>query len=124
VGTKSLDNLSPRTLQELCRRGDRYTVWPGQTVLAEGSRVQWVFLVLDGELVLRRRGKDLEVLRAGCLYGALETLHHTHAPADLVARDVTRVLALPVNAYTGLVQTHPDLAFWVLCAVARQQEVA
>lgn len=124
VGCGSLDALSDRTLQDLCRRGDQYTVWPGQTVLAEGARMNWVFVVLEGELVLRRRGQDLRLLRAGCLYGGLETLHYSHASGDLVARDVTRVLALPVSAYTGLIQTHPDLAFWVLSALARQQHEA
>ena len=124
LGCESLDSLPPKTLQELCRRGDQYTVWPGQTVLTEGSRVYWVFLVLDGELVLRSGGQDVRILGAGCLFGGLETLHESYAPADLVARDVTRVLALRVDAYTGLVETHPELAFWVLRAVARQQEAA
>lgn len=119
-----MDSLSPRTCQELCRRGDQYTAWPGETLVAEGSTMHWIFVVLDGELVLRHDGRDLRVLRAGCLFGGLESLEAAHAAGDLVARDVTRVLALPVNAYTGLVQTHPDFAFWVLRAVARDQQGA
>ncbi|HMC39663.1 MAG TPA: cyclic nucleotide-binding domain-containing protein [Acidimicrobiales bacterium] len=124
TGCASLDTLCAQTLQELCRRGDQYTAWPGQTLLAGGTRVHWVFVVLDGELVVRRGETDLQVLHAGCIFGGLESLGPIEAPGDLVARDVSRVLALPVNAYTGLVQTRPDFAFWVLRAVARDRERA
>lgn len=98
-----------------------YTVSPGQTVLLEGRSVKWVFIVLEGELVLRRCGQDVTRLRAGCLYGALESLTSGRAPADLVATELTRVLAVETRAYTALVETRADFASWVLRALARQE---
>ena len=124
TGCASLDLLSDRTRQELRRRADQYTAWPGQTLLAEGGLVSWVFVVLDGELALRKDGRDLRILRGGCLYGALEAVTHTYAPADLVARDVTRVLTLPIPVYTGLAATRPDFAWWVIRALAGERDAA
>lgn len=121
LGLESLDLLGERARQALRRTGDRYTVWPGQVVLAEGAQVNWVFVVLSGELTLCRRGRQARVLGAGATYGALEAVMSSAAPGDLVARDVTEVLALPVRSYRALIETHPDFASWIIRSLAAEQ---
>ena len=121
-GCDSLDLLPRPTRRALQLAADETTLWPGQVALAEGAAVQWLFIVLSGELVVRRGGRDLRVLGQGDTFGALDALAaQSHAGADLVARDVTRILALPKRAYTALVATDPAFDEWVMRTLAAQQ---
>ena len=117
---QTLGLLPERTRKALTRAGDEFCALPGQVVVRAGDSLRWVFIVLDGELVLRRAGRDQRILRAGSVYGALEAVGHSHPSAELVARDITRVLALPIRAYRGLAQTDSEFGYWVISSLARE----
>ena len=121
-GCDSLDVLPRHTRRALRLAADEVGLWPGQVVLAEGAPARWLFVVVSGELAVRRAGRDIRVLGPGCTYGALEALAaQSHADADLVARDVTRVLTVPKRAYSALVATDPAFGEWVMRTLAAQE---
>jgi CRP-like cAMP-binding protein len=120
-GCDSLDVLPRSTRRALRLAADEVALWPGQVVLAAGSPVHWLFVVVSGELTLRDGDRDLRVLRQGSTYGALETIvPQRHAEAELVARDVSRVLTVPKRAYTALVATDPAFGEWVMRSLAAE----
>ena len=120
-GCDSLDVLPRPTRRALKLAADEVGLWPGQVALAEGAPVQWLFIVVSGELTLRRGGRDMRVLGRGCTYGALEALAaQSHAEAELVARDVSRMLTVPKRAYSALVATDPAFGEWVMRTLAAQ----
>jgi hypothetical protein len=55
------------------------------------------------------------------VFGALEVIGRVHASGDLVARDLTRLLALRARDYKALAATHADFAYWVMRAMAQTQ---
>jgi CRP-like cAMP-binding protein len=122
LGGSGLEHLPVRSRRALDAAADEAELLPGAVALAQEAPVHWLFVVLDGELALRRDGRDVRVLRAGATYGALEMLSGRHAVGALVARDVTQVLTMPKPRFTALVAEDPAFGRWVLQALARHQD--
>ena len=121
-GCESLDILPRTTRRAIKLAADESVLWPGQVALSAGAPVQWLFIVLSGELVLRDGTRDRTVLGPGSTYGALEAMApQRHAEADVVARDVTRILTVPKRAYSALVATDPAFGEWVMRTLASRQ---
>ena len=121
-GCDSLDVLPRPTRRALRLAADEVSLWPGQVALAAGAPVRWLFIVVSGELALRDGMRDLRLIGRGRTYGALEALAaQSHAEAELVARDVSRVLTVPKRAYSALVATDPAFGEWVMRSLAAEQ---
>jgi CRP-like cAMP-binding protein len=67
----------------------------GSELFAQGSAVAHLFLLVGGELEVRRNGRALARLWPGEVIGELSFLRARPASADLVAQQDSRVLALP-----------------------------
>lgn len=116
--SRALDRLPKRARRALEAAADRATIGPGRVALADGVAVRWLFVVLDGELVLREQGTDRRILGPGSIYGALEMLSGEHAAGALVSRDVTTFLTIPKSRFAALAASEPGFADWVLRTLA------
>lgn len=113
-----LASLPPKAQRAVDACADVSVVWPGQVVLGAGTAVRWLWIVTDGELALRRGGRDVRILRGGDLFGVAEMLGGPTAGASLVSRDVSRFITIPKRNFTALVESEPGFAAWVLRAEA------
>ena len=88
-----LDGLSEQELSALGACTDRITRPAGTVLARQGEIGREAFVVVDGEIEVRRDGKQLAVLGAGEVVGELAVLGGWHRTADiLTASDVELVV--------------------------------
>ena|SRR5438270_9572444 len=94
--------LSPRARKALRRHADRIDVAPGTRLQRQDARVQWVWVVADGVVEVRRDGELLGLVPGGQATGEVEVLTGHDSPVEVVAATPARVYSLPAAAYHGM----------------------
>lgn len=92
----------------------------GETILQEGQDGVAFYLVLDGELEVRKGDRTVSTLGAGDHFGELALLSHQpeKRTATVVATTGTRCLLLTVWDFRGLLENNASMAIQILEAVA------
>lgn len=115
-----LENGEIRILAELV---EERRLADGDFLIEDGGRDDGLHAILDGKVeVVKRSGGDyasLAVLREGELAGELSFIDGTPHTVGLRALCDTHVLTLQRAAFEGIIDTHPQLAYKVMRAVAR-----
>jgi CRP-like cAMP-binding protein len=96
----------------------------GEFLFEDGTNDDSLHVILMGKLeVVKRTGGDeyssLAVLRDGELAGELSFIDGAPHTVGLRALCETHVLSLSRNSFEGIVETHPQLVYKVMRAVAR-----
>lgn len=81
----------------------------GDVVIQEGQRSDGLYVVLAGELEVRRQDQVLAQLKEGELFGEMSLLEKTAANASVRALKRTSLLRLPREAFDALILSHPQI---------------
>jgi CRP-like cAMP-binding protein len=81
----------------------------GATVMAGGAVEDWLFVVADGELEVRR-GEHRAVVPAGGVVGELAVLDPQPRSAEVVARTPALLFRLRKAAFDEVMATRPEIA--------------
>ncbi|XP_065446110.1 cGMP-dependent protein kinase 1-like isoform X3 [Chrysemys picta bellii] len=76
---------------------------PGQTVLAEGTDGDAMYIVAEGELSVTQRGCPLRTLLPGDVFGELAILYHCKRTATVTALTQVRLWAIDRQTYRTIV---------------------
>lgn len=96
----------------------------GDFLIVDGTSDDALHVILAGKIeVVKRTGDDdyasLAVLREGELAGELSFIDSSPHTVGLRALCETHVLSLQRQDFEGIIETHPQLAYKVMRAVAR-----
>jgi CRP/FNR family transcriptional regulator, cyclic AMP receptor protein len=95
----------------------------GDFLIEDGGSDNSLHVILDGKVeVVKRSGGDyasLAVLREGELAGELSFIDGTPHTVGIRALCNTHVLSLTREAFEGIIDSHPQLVYKVMRAVAR-----
>ena len=104
--------LPRATLHRLARTADRLQV-PSGHVLCDGrSRVRWVWLVVDGALLIERAG-DVDTIGAGEQWGAAQVLEHDDRPHIVTAIAPSDLIVLSEREFFALLTTDGGFGLFV-----------
>jgi CRP/FNR family transcriptional regulator, cyclic AMP receptor protein len=82
--------------QWLIRHGTRRTLAPGDLLIEEGKRQEWLYFVLDGALVVSTRAvSSVAVLKAGDVVGEISFVDSRPPSASVRAEAPSQVGAVP-----------------------------
>ncbi len=81
-------------------------VRPGWALLAEQTAPEKAYVLLGGEVGVRRRGADLGTCRPGEILGELGIVHHRLRSATVVTRTEATVLHLDREAFERIRAEH------------------
>ena len=116
--------LPRKTLARLERTGDRLTVRAGELLCDGRSRVRWVWLVLDGALLVEAEGA-ITTVSSGEQWGAAQVLEHDDRPYVLTAVAPSDLIVLSEREFYGLLATDGGFAVFLSHQLAaRLHEVA
>ncbi len=112
TGVAPFDGYPARRLRGLAAHADRVRVPEGTVLAREGGLVHELLVVLAGEVIATRAGRQgsADCLGPGARFGALELVTGTPHPATLVAGPGLEVLVVNGPAYRGAAQVLPGLA--------------
>ena len=115
--------LPDATLGRLDRAGDRFTVEPNHVLCDGQSRIRWVWLVLDGGLLVEGDG-SVDTVCAGQQWAAAQVLEHDDRPYIVTALARTEVIALPEREFLALLGTDAAFGMYISHQLAARLQAA
>jgi CRP/FNR family cyclic AMP-dependent transcriptional regulator len=91
-----------------------------ENIAKEGDTGVAIYLILEGEVEVRRAKKSLAKLGQGQFFGELAVIDTRPRAADVVALDKTKCLILNSWTFDGLIKSNSDIATAMLKEMARR----
>lgn len=107
AGVPSLTDAPEALLAAMVDLGHVVHVRPRWALLAQSTAPEKAYVLLDGEVDVRRHGEDLGRCRSGEILGELGIVRHRLRSATVVTATDATVLHLGVPAFEKLRAEHP-----------------
>jgi cAMP-binding proteins - catabolite gene activator and regulatory subunit of cAMP-dependent protein kinases len=92
----------------------------GMVIFSAGDPAELMYVVLDGEIELRKDGRLLNTIGPGSLLGELALIHKRPRSATAVARTDCRLAPVNEKRFLFLVQQTPFFALHVMRALGER----
>jgi len=112
--------LSEKERESLLKVGKQQAFASGEKIVREGEEGIAFYLILKGQVEVRRAGKALARLGAGQFFGEMALLAEYPRSADVVALEETSCLLLTRWDLRALLKNSPEMAFKMLEELARR----
>lgn len=112
---------SPKELRQVAALGDVVTVPAGRVLLTEGEQPDQAFVVVSGEAVISRGGREVARVGLGEAIGEMSILDRS-APrsATVTAATEMDLLVFDPRAFTAMLERHPSVGRHVATTLARR----
>jgi CRP-like cAMP-binding protein len=111
-------SLSKRQLRRLARDALVYEFQPGDALVKEGAAGETMFVILEGEARVSRRGRSLRRLGPGDFFGDVAVLDRRPRTAQVSAETPVRCLVLHRDEIRAAVEEDPKIAWHMLEVLA------
>jgi CRP-like cAMP-binding protein len=109
-------------LVEVAISSDEREAPAGQILAEQGRRGREFFILVEGAVDVRRRGRKLADLGPGDWFGEIAILTFKPRTATVTAISPVRLLVISDRAFRRVVETTPRIALKVLRSVAERLE--
>ena len=116
------DGLSPADVARIRSAGTALTLPQGWSPISERTPADKAYIIEDGEVSVRRGGREVAVLGPGQLIGEAAILNRSLRSASVVAMTPLRVVHLTGETLERLVGELPAFAEAVRSATAERQD--
>lgn len=110
--------LPREILDAITAEGDERTFEPGALVVREGDPGDELFVILEGEARVERKGTALATFRAGEFFGEIAVFDGRARSADVVAATPLRALAISRDLVRVALEREPRAAWAMLEVLA------
>ncbi len=117
-------DLSDAELEKLADRFVDRTFAEGDIVVEEGATGTSVFVILEGNVNVSVGGELKATLGPGDYFGEMAIMDDGRRSASIVAATDLRVCFLTPWEFRPFVEEHPEMAWKLLCSLARQLRAA
>jgi len=114
------DSLSERQLRKLAQGLSERTFSEGATVVKQGDKGIGFYLVVDGSVEVRRKGRKLAMLGPGDFFGEMALFDDAARSADVIAAKPTRCAVLSKWEFWGFAMGQPKMLRGMLEELARR----
>ena len=90
----------------------------GHRFFTAGDQGEIMYVVTEGEVEITLRGKVLETVHPGGIFGELALIDHRERSADVTAKTDVQVSAIDQKRFLYLVRNHPFFALEVMKIMA------
>lgn len=119
--TPLFQNLHGNELYALVQTGKEQTFEPDQPIVREGENGMGFYLVLDGEVAVRKADQAIATLGPGDYFGEMALLmDKSQRSADVIAQAPTRCLVITRWDLRALVRNNPDVALSIQQELGRR----
>jgi len=114
------DGCSQRELGQISMLADEISQPPGATLITEGTKGREFFVLVDGTVDVRRKGRKIGSLDTGDFFGEIALLTETPRTATVVTATPVRLLVITGQSFRRLLEETPAIQGKVLTALARR----
>ncbi|MDA4122491.1 MAG: cyclic nucleotide-binding domain-containing protein [Thaumarchaeota archaeon] len=112
--------LKPKHIKTIIDSGRQTSYDAGKHIVKEGEDGVGFYLILDGEVEVRRRGKLLSKLGKGDFFGEMSLIDKQPRSADVIAMTPVTCFGLTSWIFSGIVRTEPDIAMNLMRELVRR----
>ncbi|MGB0712957.1 MAG: Crp/Fnr family transcriptional regulator [Gammaproteobacteria bacterium] len=124
-GSKLALELAPRDIADLATIMEGRLLEDGEVLMREGEVDDRLYCITSGRLAVEKSSPStqeaitLHILSTGDLAGELAIVDGNEHTATLRAIGPTQVVSLARDALEGLLDTHPQVVYYVMRAIVR-----
>jgi len=111
-------SLSKGQLGQVATIADELDLRAGKVLIREGERGREFFVLLEGEVDVRRKGRKVATGHKGEFIGEIALVSNVPRVATVTAITPVRVLVIRSQDFRTLLRSYPDIALKVLVTVA------
>jgi CRP-like cAMP-binding protein len=119
-GTPLFEHCSKSDLKRIAQIAEELDVREGKTLIEEGDRGREFFVIVEGEVEVRRKGRKIATLGPGAFVGEMALLSHAPRSATVTAVTPLRILVITDRAFVALLDSLPELWLKVARALAER----
>ena len=119
-GTPLFTHCSRKDLQRIAEVADEIDLQAGKVLIEEGERGREFFVLVSGEVEVRRKRRKVATLGPGSFFGEMALLSKTPRTATVTAVTPIDVLVISDRAFLGLLDKMPELWLKVARALAER----
>jgi CRP/FNR family transcriptional regulator, cyclic AMP receptor protein len=108
-GLPLFEHCSKRDLRRIAALAVERELAAGTELIREGEPAEEFYVVVDGEVDVRRRGRRVAQLGAGSFVGEIALLSRSPRSATVVAASPLRVLVISGRDFVALLDALPEL---------------
>jgi CRP/FNR family transcriptional regulator, cyclic AMP receptor protein len=116
------EQCSKKDLRSIGQIADEVDLRAGKVLIQEGERGREFFVIIEGEVEVRRKGRKLATLGPGNFVGEMALLAKSPRTATVTALTPVDVLVITDRAFLDLLDRMPEL--WLKVARALAERVA
>jgi CRP/FNR family cyclic AMP-dependent transcriptional regulator len=107
-----------KELEKIVRAGDEITMTAGTVIVDQGQTGREAFVVLEGEVSVRRNGRRVTSLGPGAMVGELSLLDHGPRTATAVCETDCTLLVIDPRHFRAVLEDVPSMSVKLLAALA------
>ena len=112
------EGCSRRELNSIARAGDDITMTAGTIIIDQGQMGREAFVVLEGEVSVKRGGRKITTLGPGAMVGELSLLDHGPRTATVVCETDCSLFVIDQRHFRNVLEEHPSIAMKLLATLA------
>jgi len=117
-------SLNPKQMKAVAAGGKDLFYTPGQHIVEEGATGVGFYLILDGQVRVRKGRKTLAELKTGDFFGEMSLFDSEPRSATVEAITATKCLGISSWAFMGMVKSDPDIAVNLMKELAARLRVS
>ena len=116
------EHCSKRDLTRIAEITNEIAVPDGRVLITEGDRGREFFVIISGEVEVRRKGRKVATLTPGTFFGEMALLSRKPRTATVTAVTPLRLLVIADRAFVDLLDAMPELWLKVARSLAERIE--
>ena len=109
---------SKRELHAIQKAGDEVTMTEGTLIVDQGQMGREAFVLLEGDVTVRRGGRKVVSLGPGAVVGELSLLDHGPRTASVVCDTDCTLFVLDQRHFQKVIESNPSIAMKLLGTLA------
>ena len=119
-GVPLFSKLDKKGLEDVAQIADEIDLPAGKEMATEGDRGREFFVIISGEVEVRRKGRKVATLGPGTYFGEIALLSHKPRTATVTAVTPLRLLVIADRQFVDLLDTMPELWLKVARSLAER----
>jgi CRP/FNR family transcriptional regulator, cyclic AMP receptor protein len=107
-----------KELEKVAKASDEITMTAGSVIVDQGQTGREAFVVLEGEVSVKRGGRKIATLGAGTVVGELSLLDHGPRTATVVCETDCELLVIDQRHFRAVLEDVPAMATKLLASLA------
>ncbi len=112
------DGCSRKELEKIAKAGDEIVMTAGTVIVDQGQTGREAFVVLSGEVSVKRNNRKISTLGPGAVVGELSLLDHGPRTASAMCETDCELLVIDQRHFRAVLDQVPTLSHKIMASLA------